>query len=157
VRSQAPGEKIAVLGASLGGAAALLAEPPLKVDAMILEMVYPDIERAVKNRIAIALGNWARVFSPLLTWQLKPRLGVGAEWFSPERRIQNVHCPKLIIAGAEDRHTTLADSQSLFKAAAEPKEFWVIDGAAHENLYAVAGVEYERKILDFLNRRFMPR
>lgn len=151
-RTNAPGEKVAILGASLGGAAALLAEPPLQVDGMILEMVYPDIQRAVKNRIAIVLGNWARVFSPLLTCQLKWRVGVDAEWFSPQRQIANVRCPKLIIAGAEDRHTTIEDSRALFNAAGEPKDIWIIDQAAHENLYSLTGVEYEHRVLAFLDR-----
>jgi fermentation-respiration switch protein FrsA (DUF1100 family) len=153
-RKQVPGEKIALLGASLGGAAALLAEPPLPVDAMILEMVYPDIRRAVENRIAIVLGDWARIFSPLLTWQIKARIGISADWFSPERRIANLRCPKMIIAGAKDRHTTPADTNSLFAAAAEPKELWIIEDGSHENLHARAGVEYERRILAFLEKSF---
>jgi alpha-beta hydrolase superfamily lysophospholipase len=150
--SKAPDEKIAILGASLGGAAALLAEPPLQVNAMILEIVYPDIERAVKNRIAIVLGDWARGFSPLLTWQLKLRAGVNADWFSPENRIANVDCPKLIIGGAKDRHTTSEDTRALFNAAAGSKELWMIEPAVHENLYAVAGGEYERRVLAFLEK-----
>jgi fermentation-respiration switch protein FrsA (DUF1100 family) len=153
-RAKAPNEKIAILGSSLGGAAALLADPPLDVDAMILEMVYPDIQRAVKNRIAIVLGNWARVFSPLLTWQLKPRIGADADWFSPIERITKLRCTKLIIAGANDRHTTLEDSRALFAAAAEPKELWIMDNAAHENLYAVSRREYEQRILSFLEKSF---
>lgn len=153
-RKQMPSEKIAILGASLGGAAALLAEPPLQVNAMILEMVYPDIRRAVKNRVAIVLGNWARIFSPLLTWQIKPRVGVSADWLSPEHRIASIHCPKLIIGAANDRHTTLADTRSLFAAAAEPKELWIIENAAHENLYVRTGAEYERRILTFLEKSF---
>jgi len=151
-RKQMPAEKIAILGASLGGAAALLAEPPLRVDAMILEMVYPDIRRAVKNRIAIVLGNWSRVFSPLLTWQIKLRIGVSSDWFSPERRIRNLHCPKLIIGGANDLHTTLADTRALYAAAAEPKELWIVENAAHEDLHARAGSEYERRVLSFLDK-----
>lgn len=151
-RKPMPGEKIAILGASLGGAAALLAEPPLQVNAMILEMVYPDIHRAVKNRIAMVLGKWSRIFSPLLTWQIKLRIGISADWLSPENRIGAVNCPKLIIGAANDRHTTLADTRSLFAAAAEPKELWIIENAAHENLYARTGSEYERRILTFLEK-----
>jgi len=153
-KQRAHGEKIAILGSSLGGAAALLADPPLQVDAMILEMVYPDIERAVKNRIAIVLGDWARVFSPALTWQLKRRVGVGADWFSPERAIAKTACPKLVIAGKRDRHTTLADSKSLFAAAREPKEFWIVENAAHEDVHGVVGKDYEDRVVAFLERSF---
>jgi alpha-beta hydrolase superfamily lysophospholipase len=151
-RKQMPGEKIAILGSSLGGAAAVLAEPPLQVDAMILEMVYPDIRRAVKNRIAIVLGNWARAFSPLLTSQIKLRIGVSADWLSPEHRVGNLHCPKLIIGGANDLHTTLADTRALYGAAAEPKELWIIENATHEDLHARVGSEYERRVLAFLDK-----
>ena len=152
VRTNSPGEKIAVLGASLGGAAAVLAEPPLQVDGMILELVYADIDRAVKNRTAIVLGDWSRIFSPLLTWQLKLRVGVNADWLNPEGKIAQISCPKLIIAGERDRHTTVADSRALYAAASEPKELWIVPEAGHVNLYAAAESEYEKRVLAFLER-----
>ena len=154
VKERAPGEKVAILGSSLGGAAALLADPPLKADGMILEIVYPDIERAVKNRMALLAGDWARIFSPALTWQLKWRVGVDANWFSPERAIAKTACPKLIIAGGRDRHTTRADSKSLFAAAREPKVFWVVENAAHQDVHGVVGKVYEERVVEFLERSF---
>jgi fermentation-respiration switch protein FrsA (DUF1100 family) len=151
-REKAPAEKVAILGVSLGGAAAILAGDDLRADAMILEMVYPDIERAVKNRMALIAGNWVRPFSPLLTWQMKQRVGVGMDWFSPERTVARVNCPKLIVAGSDDRHTTLADTKALFAATKEPKELWIVDGAAHQNLHAFAGKAYQRRVLEFLDK-----
>ena len=151
-----PDEKIAILGVSLGGAAAVLATPPLPVQAMVLELVYADIERAVKNRIAFKLGSWARIFSPLLTWQMEVRLGISPDQLSPEKSIAQVTCPKLIIAGAKDRHTLLADTEALFAAAPAPKELWVISNAVHEDIYRVAREEYEERILAFLNAQLSP-
>jgi alpha-beta hydrolase superfamily lysophospholipase len=55
-----PGEKLGVIGLSMGGAAAILASPALEVEAIVLEAVYPDIERAVANRAERYLGAWAR-------------------------------------------------------------------------------------------------
>jgi fermentation-respiration switch protein FrsA (DUF1100 family) len=152
LREKAPGEKIAVLGTSLGGAAAVLAGGKLQVDAMVLEAVYPDIDRAVKNRIGMVAGDWARLFSPLLTWQLKWRVGMGREWFNPEREVAGLACPKLIVSGDHDRHTTLEDTKSLFAAAAEPKELWIVEGAAHEDLHAFVGIQYEKRVEGFLRR-----
>src|SRR5262245_4042284 len=54
------GQKIGVIGLSMGGAAAVMASPALEVDAMALEMVFPDIKRATANRIERYLGGWAR-------------------------------------------------------------------------------------------------
>jgi len=152
VRDAAPGERVGVVGVSLGGAAVALAEPPLDAEAVVLEMVYPTIEQAVGDRLAMRLGRWAAAFSPLLTVQLRPRLGVGAEALRPVERVGKMPAPKLFVAGTEDRHTTIEESRQLFAAAAEPKEFWPVEGARHEDLHALKGLEYEGRVLRFFEK-----
>ena len=85
LRRSRPGAPVAVIGVSLGGAAALLGdEGPLPADAMILQAVYPDIRRAVRNRIAAAAGTApAYVLEPLLSLQSRPRFGVWPSRLSP--------------------------------------------------------------------------
>lgn len=156
VRAQLPAERIGVVGVSMGGAAALLAEPPLEADAFVLEMVYPTLQEAVADRLRVRLGAWGGGLSPLLTAQLRPRLGVGAEQMRPVERVASIPAPKLFIVGAEDRHTTLEESRQLFGAAREPKELWVVAGAAHTDLHAVARAEYERRVLDFFAKNLHP-
>ena len=151
LRANAPGEKIGVFGVSMGGAAALLASPPLDVDAIILEMVYPTIDQAISNRLARA-GGWAGYFTPLLSWQLKPRLGIGADALRPIDHIGRIAAPKLLIAGADDRHTTLAESRQMFEASSEPKELWVVSGAGHTDLYPIAKEAYEQHVLGFFGK-----
>jgi alpha-beta hydrolase superfamily lysophospholipase len=149
LRTSAPGEKIGVLGISLGGAAALLAVPPLNADAIVLEMVYPTFDQAIGDRLAMRLGNWSRTLTPLLTWQLKLRSGFSSSDLRPIDHMSGMRMPKLLIAGAEDRHKTLAESRELFAAASEPKELWVVDGARHQDLHAFAKTEYEQRVLAF--------
>jgi len=152
LRTSAPGEKIGVIGLSMGGAAAILATPRLDVDAMSLETVYPRINQAIANRLAVRLGGWAGALSPLLSWQLKPRLGVGAEALCPVDKVAGITAPKLFIAGAEDHHTTLAESYQLFNAATSPKEFWILPGADHTDPHGVVPKEYEQRILSFFEK-----
>lgn len=152
LRANAPGEKIGVLGISMGGAAILLASPPLDVDAMVLEMVYPTINRAVSNRLTMRLGGWASILTPLLTWQFKLRLGVSTDALRPIDHVGKIIAPKLFIAGAEDQHTTIEESRQLFGAAAEPKELWVIEGAKHEDLHSIVREEYEHRISNFFGQ-----
>jgi len=152
LRSSAPGEKIGVIGVSMGGAAALLASPPLDVNAMVLEMVYPTIDQAISNRLTMRLGGWASSLTPLLSWQLKPRLGIGAEALRPIDHIGRISSPKLLIAGAEDQHTTLAESRQMFEAASEPKELWVVSAAKHVDLYSLNKKEYEQHIMSFFDK-----
>jgi alpha-beta hydrolase superfamily lysophospholipase len=152
LRANFPDEKIGLIGVSMGGAAALLATPPLEVDAMVLEMVYPTISQAVSDRLVMNLGGWSGALTPLLTWQLKPRLGFGPEALRPIDNVGSISAPKLFIAGTEDRHTTIEESRQLFNAAREPKEFWAIEGAAHVNFHEFARRDYESRVLDFFDK-----
>ena len=149
IHARLPNAKIGVLGVSMGGAAALLADPPLKVDAMILESVYPDIVHATEDRIAMRLGPAGKILTPLLTCQLGLRLGIGVEQLRPIDGGRKVTAPKYFIAGTVDRETPLPEAKALFTAAAEPKEFWAVEGARHENLHTYAKKEYERRVLAF--------
>jgi fermentation-respiration switch protein FrsA (DUF1100 family) len=156
-RAQNPAAPVAFLGVSQGGAAALLARPPLDVSAMVLEAVYPTIRQATENRITMRLGPLGQYFAPLFLLQLSPRLGVAAEDLEPIRAAHRLASPALFIAGELDQHTTLEESRSLYRAAPEPKELWVLPGAAHENFHARAGEEYERRVLDFFSSHGSPR
>jgi uncharacterized protein len=37
-------------------------------------------------------------------------------------------------------------------AAAEPKEFWAVEGAHHQDLHELKGREYEERILSFFEK-----
>jgi fermentation-respiration switch protein FrsA (DUF1100 family) len=141
-----------VIGVSLGGAATLLATPPLQIDGVVLEAVYPSIDRAVHNRLAMRLGPLASLTAPLLLAQMRPRLGVGATELRPVDHIAQLRCPVLIVAGELDRHTTADDTRLLFAAASQPKDLWLIQGAAHVDYFEYVGDEYQRRVLAFFDR-----
>jgi len=152
LRARIPGEGIGVLGVSMGGAAALLATPPLETDAIVLEMVYPTIDQAIDDRLASRFGRLGSALRPLLSWQLKPRLGISSADLRPIARVGSIKAPKLFIAGEKDEHTRIEESRAIFAAAAQPKELWVVNGAKHEDLLRFAGQEYERHVLLFFDR-----
>lgn len=149
MRGLFPARKIGIIGVSLGGAATLLAEPKVEVDAIVIEMVYPTIRQAIDNRLKHHLGGWAHALTPLFLAQLKPRLGIAPETLQPISKIRGITTPKLVIAAAEDKHTPLVESQDLFNAAQQPKELWIVPGAQHEDLYRFAKQDYELHILGF--------
>ncbi|MBY0400720.1 lysophospholipase [Myxococcota bacterium] len=153
VRANAPRSSIGFIGPSLAGASALLGPEPIAVDALVLEAVYPTLVGAVENRIAIRLGRpLARLLSPLLLWQVEPRLDFDPYALNPIDRISRVCAPILLIAGSMDRHTRLDESRALFDAAREPKELWIVEGAIHESFYDVDRQVYEARLLDFFGR-----
>ena len=151
-----PKEPIGVIGVSLGGASVLLASP-LGVDAVVLESVYPSINGAVHNRVAMRLGPLSFVPAELLLVQLKPRLGISRTQLRPIDHLPNVGCPVLIISGKEDRHTTESETRKMFSVAREPKELWLIDGASHVDLYRAFPEEYKARVLPFLEQHMQTR
>lgn len=156
LRERHPGEAVAAIGFSLGGAACLLGDEPLDVDALVLEGVYVDIETAVANRLRMRLGRPGTWLTPLLTWQIPLRLDVPVSRLRPVDAIAHVRAPVLIVGGERDEHTTPADTRALFTAAPEPKELWIVPGAGHTALHVPAPSDYERRVLGFL-RRHMQR
>ena len=149
-RDSYPGLPVALIGVSLGGAAAALASP-LGVDAVVLESVYPDIESAILHRVKARLGPFSALPSRLLLAQVGPRLGIPRSSLRPIDRVAGIGCPILIASGAEDLHTPATETRRLFEAAADPKELWLVPSAGHVDLHAAAASEYEARILTFLS------
>lgn len=149
VRTHFPGEKIGVIGVSLGGAAALEAKPPLPVDALVIESCYPTIYHAIDNRIVDRLGPLGHLCTPLLTWQLRPRLGIGPDDLCPIKDAANISVPKFFISGDADVDTPASEAKALYAAAAGPKQFWLLEKAGHQDLYGFTPAEYKKRILNF--------
>jgi fermentation-respiration switch protein FrsA (DUF1100 family) len=151
LHSRLPAESIGYLGVSQGGAAALLGSAPLPVHALILEAVYPTLREAVVARLEIRLGPLAEFLTPLLLSQVTLRLGVDPDSIAPIEGIRLVTAPLLLIAGERDRHTPLAQSRRLFDAAPAPKTLWVVRGAEHVDFHRRDPLEYEQRVLEFLD------
>ncbi len=151
---QRPNRPIAVIGLSLGGAAAVLNGRALGADAVVLESVYSTFNKAVINRVRLHagdLGPLTEFLASALLIQLELRLGFGAERLRPIDHIAALDAPLLVIAGSEDRHTTLDDSRQLFERASEPKRFWLVEGASHVDFYRHDPQSYAENVLEFLD------
>jgi pimeloyl-ACP methyl ester carboxylesterase len=154
LRSRHDSLPVAVIGTSLGGAAALMATYEQAPEAMVVEAVFGDAEVAVGNRLDMRFGECGRLLSPLLTWQIQPLLGIELDSINTVRAAAKVKNPVFVIYGREDRHARPAESKSIYKAIKEPKEIWEISGAAHVDLHRFAGAEYEKRVGDFIAKCF---
>lgn len=152
LRRQIPGERIGVIGVSLGAASMVLAKPTPAPSAVVLESMYPTIAEAIKDRLVTRLGTIGIGVAPLLLWQLPIRLGISADQLRPIAEISKLGAPVLIISGSADQYTLLAETKRIFEAASEPKELWVVNGAAHVDLQAYDSKAYEAKVFSFLAR-----
>ncbi len=154
LRRIAPGKKIGLVGSSLGGAAALLAAPPLRVEAMVLEAVYPTIECATDNRLRKYLGAAGPWLTRPLLLQMQLRFGISPDQLRPVDHIAAVETPVLLINGSMDLNTRAEDAQFLFAAARPPKELWLVPNVGHVDLHRALKAEYEAKVEAFFTHAF---
>jgi len=155
LRGAMPTEHVGVIGVSMGGAAALLGPGPLDANAFVLESVYPTIRQAVSDRLGTwlgPLGGVARWFAPAVIHFVGNDVGVTEGELRPIDRVARLHAPVLLLAGTADRYTPIVEAESLYARAPAPKDYWAVQGAGHEDLYAYDTAEYERRVGAFLVR-----
>lgn len=146
------GAPVAVLGISLGGAAALLGERgPLPADGMVLQAVYPDIRHAVRNRIAaVTIPAAGLLLEPLLSYQSLPRLGVWPERLAPLSALRAYRGPVLVIGGSRDLYTPPEETRAMFEAAPGRKSLWLAADADHRRTSDLETAVYRERLLAFL-------
>ena len=69
--------------------------------------------------------------------------------FDSRRKITRVQAPILFIHGSADHTVPMQLGRALFDAAPEPKSFWAIPGADHNDIVESAGPEYRKRLRSF--------
>jgi len=148
LRKDAPHRRVGIIGTSLGGAAALLGDDgPLPVQAMVLQAVYPDLRRAIKNRITRVAGSpLAWLGEPLLSYQSWPRYHVPPGRIAPAARLSRFNGPVLIIGGGADTNTTVSDTLALYRSARGRKSVWLLEGVGHAAAGSIFTAEYRSRV-----------
>src|SRR5205823_6379497 len=99
LRTSAPGERVGIIGVSMGGAATLVGSKPLPADALVLESVYPTFKDAVADRLHTwlgPLGFLGSAVTPALIQLVAPRIGIDPARLRPIEAIGNVTQPLLL-------------------------------------------------------------
>jgi fermentation-respiration switch protein FrsA (DUF1100 family) len=123
--------QIVLFGESLGGAVAVDLASKKGAGAIILESTFTNIG-AVMSRFVPGVGSlFKRKFDSL-------------------SKIPHLHSPLLILHGDEDELVPYPLGQKLFERANEPKEFFTIRGAHHNDTYEVGGTAYVQKVHQFI-------
>lgn len=120
-------ENIVVYGHSLGAAIAL--------DLAVREPV----------RAAILQGAFTTAFRVLTRIPIIP-----FEKYDNLKKITQLKCPLLIIHGTADGIISFWHGQKLYAAAHEPKKFYRVENAGHNDVLMAAGEKYWKVFNDFL-------
>jgi len=127
------GEKLVLVGESLGGAVAVDLAARAPVTGLILQSTFTTAWDMAKTLMPIGL--------------LQPVAGVH---FDSAGKIAAIRCPKLFIHGEQDEVVPFRLGKKLYELAPPPKDFYSIPGAMHNDLPWVAGPEYTTRIREFL-------
>lgn len=122
--------QIIVHGESLGTAAAIDLASRKPCAGVVLEAPFTSA-RDVAASVLPVLG-------PMLVWGLDSRSKIG-----------RIHAPMLFLQGDQDEVIPPRLGQALFAAAPEPKSFWVIAGAGHNDILESAGPQYRQRLQAF--------
>jgi uncharacterized protein len=123
---------IVVYGQSLGAAVAVEVAVQRNISGLILEAPFTSIREMAK-----VVFPWLPIGRLLST-----RYDVLS-------KIGRVTAPLLVFHGDQDEVVPYALGQQVFKAAADPKTFYPIPGAGHNNIYSVGGQDYWRALSQF--------
>ena len=118
-------DRIVLFGESLGAAVALQLALEKQAAALVLESSFtsiPDMAAAVYP--FLPLGRFVRTRYDNL------------------EKIPSVRMPLLILHGTRDRIVPFEQGERLFRAASEPKRFFAIPGAGHNDTFLIGGEDY---------------
>lgn len=152
-RPEVASTRIGGLGCSLGGYLLLVAAAEdARLQAVVAEGAPTSLDEVLEwqYRRSAPVGPWA---ARLAAW----RAGVDLSVTDARRRLSAVAPRALLLIGGRGDEAVPADMLTRLHAAArEPKELWLVEGG-HCGAFEQAPEEYERRILDFFERRLGAR
>ena len=150
-RPEVDAGRIGALGMSMGSVVAILvAASDPRVRALVAECPFASFD-AIMTR---ALRHYYHLptfpIAPLAKWLIERRLGVSLNGPQPADAVAALRPrPVFIIADERDAVIGADETERVFRAAEEPKRFWLIPGADHARGWQAARQEYEERVVAF--------
>ena len=126
-------QDIILYGHSLGGAVAVNLAARRPCGGLIVQSSFTSAREMAERMFAI----------PLISYVVKSK-------FDSEDLIRTVHAPILITHGTRDEIVPIKMGEQLFAAAPEPKHFYPVEGAGHNDVLAVGGGTYLACLRSFI-------
>lgn len=125
---------IVIFGKSLGGGPATDLAARVPCAGLILQSTFTSIPDMAKGMFPFSLVAWA-----------------ARTKFDNLSKIGNVRVPKLHIHSPADEVVPFKLGRKLFEAAPEPKQFYEVPGAGHNETYIVGGASYFSRVAEFVS------
>lgn len=125
--------RLVIFGRSLGAAVAGQLASDQKIAGLILESAFPSVAAMAKEQFNGLPAHWL----------LSSR-------FSLIEHLPSIRVPILMIHGDQDTIVPFSLGEQVFRAAPNPKSFYIVKGADHNNLPNVGGAPYFAKLKQFI-------
>lgn len=147
---------VGVFGASLGGAAAIVAaarEP--RVAAVAVESTFTRLSEQVTERLSALSHVPAWPFGAFVVWLYERRGGFDARQIAPVDVVAGLAPrPLYVILGEDDLPFRRRQTLAVFAAAREPKTLWRVPGAGHLEAWNSAPEAAARNVSTFFVEAF---
>ena len=127
-------DRIVVYGISLGSAVAVDLAARKPCGGLILSAPFTSAREMVRRMFRI----------PFIQYFPRTR-------FDNLAKIRRVGVPVLIMHGTQDEVVPFEMGKRLFEAANEPKRFFPVEGAGHNDIYVIAKKDYTTRMQEFLD------
>jgi dipeptidyl aminopeptidase/acylaminoacyl peptidase len=146
-------ERIGLIGHSMGGATVLRAAARIpEVRAVVAESAYTSLEDNIAEGVERLAGLPAFPFAPLVVWFGELESGINLSQVRPLDDVAQISPRALLLVHGElDGLVGVDNAHTLFEAAGEPKELYIIPNAEHSYLFEADPVTYEQRVAGFLN------
>ncbi len=147
-------QHIGIYGHSLGAAVAIVGAAQFKeIEAVAAESPFASISKTVRLFARIYHGIPYFPYVPLAIFFSSLRLGLKLGRFNPVESIgQIAPRPIFLIQGGRDLRIPMSDFQTLWAAAREPKEQWLVPEADHGDPWMIEREEYEKRLTGFFRK-----
>jgi len=126
-------QRLVLFGRSLGAAVAGDVASRRPAAGLILESPFPSVEAVARHYYGGLPLHWL----------------LGAR-FNLTDRLKRVSLPLLVVHGDRDSVIPIELGKQVFAAANEPKSFYSVSGADHNDLYQVGGNAYFQRLRQFV-------
>jgi hypothetical protein len=129
---QVRASELVLFGESLGSAVSLELALDHPAAALVLEAPFTSVRDMARTTLFAPLAPFVRTRYESLA------------------RVPRLRMPLLVVQGDRDEIVPPSQGRRLFAAAPEPKRYYAIPGAGHNDTFYVGGEAYWRTIADFL-------
>ncbi len=145
-RPEVDATRIGGFGLSIGGYVLVQAAT---TETRLRAIVLASTPANILEEVRVSNNRWGLLTELPAVWALK-RSGMPFNELQPRDVIASIS-PRAVflIAGERDNWVPQTTARELFAAAREPKQLWIVPGAAHTNFAEIAPQEYRERLSQF--------